>query len=86
MSLDPEELRRLRSQLQTGDAAARESAVRRLAAMVQASAPDVLVEALASDSVEVRRHALELLEQMAESDDPTLARIVAAVRGVGQGA
>lgn len=86
MPLDPDELRRLRDELRSAEPARRESAVRRLLAMVEASAPGVLVEALESESPEVREQALNLLERMAESGDETLEHIVAAVRGVGPGA
>lgn len=86
MPLDAEELRRLREELAAVEPARRESAVRRIAAMMEASAPQVLVEALASDSREVRDQALALLERMAASDDPALQRVAAAVRGIGSGA
>lgn len=86
MPLDPDELRRLREELRSAEPARRESAVRRLLALVEARAPGVLLEALVSDSPEVREHALELLESMAESGEPTLEHIVSSVRGVGPGA
>lgn len=86
MPLDPDELRRLREELRSAEPARRESAVRRLLALVEARAPGVLLEALGSDSPEVREHALELLERMAESGEPTLEHIVSSVRGVGPGA
>lgn len=86
MVLDPDELRRLRDELRSMEPARRESAVRRLLAMVEASAPAVLLEALASDSPEVREQALQLLDRMADAEDVTLEHIVAAVRGVGPGA
>lgn len=86
MALDPIELRRLREELRSAEPARRESAVRRLLAMVEASAPNVLLEALASESPEVRDQALDLLERMADSGDSTLEHIVSAVRGVGPGA
>ena len=86
MVLDPDELRRLRDELRSDDASRREGAVRRIAAMVEASAPRVLIEALASDSAEVRDQALVMLERMAESGDPLLQQVVAGVRGLGPGA
>jgi HEAT repeat protein len=86
MVLDPDELRRLREELRDTDPSRRESAVRRLLAMMEASAPTVLVEALGSESAGVREQALGLLEKMAESGDPVLQQVVAAVRGVGPGA
>lgn len=86
MLLDAEELRRLQEELASAEPARRESAVRRIAAMMEASAPELLIEALASDTREVRDHALRLLEGMAASGDPALQRVADAVRGVGPGA
>lgn len=86
MSLDPAELRRLREELQSADPARKESAVRRLTAMVHASAPGVLLDALGSDSVEVRQQASQLLDRMAESGDPSLEAVVTTIRGFGAGA
>lgn len=86
MVLDREELVRLRRQLRSADPEQRASAIRRMIGLVEASAPALLVEALASDSAEVRDQALVLLERMAESGDPGLRQVVEAVRGIGPGA
>lgn len=83
---DQEEMLRLREDLRSDDPERRGGAVRRLQSMVQAKAPTLLLEALESDSVEVREQALVLLARMAESDDPTLQQVVTAVRGAGPGA
>jgi HEAT repeat protein len=86
MSLDADELQQLREELHAPEPARRESAIRRLGAVVHAEAPAVLAEALTSESGPVRDQALALLEQMAGSGDASLEQIVAAVRGVGPGA
>jgi len=86
MMLDKDELLGLREELRSSDLSRREGAVRRLLSLVETSAPAVLIEALASDSAEVRDQALLLLERMAESGDPALRQVVAAVRGEGPGA
>lgn len=86
MPLDREELMRLREQLRSIDPVQRESATRRLISLVEASAPSLLLEALASDTAEVRDQALLLIERMAESGDPGFTHVAESVRGVGPGA
>lgn len=86
MALDREELLRLKGQLRSPDPAERESALLRLIALVETSAPALLTEALASDSAEVRDQALLLIERMAESGDPGFTQVAESVRGVGPGA
>lgn len=86
MILDRDELLGLREELRSSDASRREGAARRLLSLVETSAPALLIEALASDSAEVRDQALLLLERMAESGDVALRQVVAAVRGEGPGA
>lgn len=86
MTLDRDELLRLKDDLHSDDPVRHEGAVCRLLSLVEATAPSMLVEALASDSTDVREQALQLLERMAESGDPTLEHVATAVRGVGPGA
>jgi hypothetical protein len=67
MPLDPEALRRLRSDLRSEDASVRAEALARIEQVIGESSRALVAEALASDDPEVRAHAERLLERLREA-------------------
>jgi HEAT repeat protein len=70
---DPNELRALRDELHSPDAATREAALSRAVDVVARSIVPVLTEALTSGSPPVQEHALRTLGQVA--DDATMDEV-----------
>jgi hypothetical protein len=64
MSLDPDELRRLRGDLRSVDPAVRAGALVRLQAIIGEGAREVIAEALVSENPEVRERAELLLARL----------------------
>ena len=66
MALNADDLRRLKDDLRSDDAAARAAAVARASAAIDATVMSIVSQALLSDNPDVRTKAIELIDHMAE--------------------
>lgn len=66
MSLDADDLRRLKADLRSDDPGVRAAAVERSSAAIDATVMSIVSQALLSENPDVRAKAIELIDHMAE--------------------